>query len=170
MSLLVDSNNRPRHTLRALWDVAQMEDASEWEVLSFWRYLLSKHAFEEEYWIVDHGIRYVEQGNENRIAVLLWHEAKRGESMSEQKECEDQALQACQEYLQRHAWQTELYAMTTLRTKAKIWSYDKIAQVLVALYDDHYVEANSSEGIQLKMCFERTKTYASRMAQTCILK
>jgi hypothetical protein len=170
MSLLSDTNNQPKATLLALWKAAHSSGAQEAESLSFWQHYLSKHEFKEEYWIcdaeirpepgsqrrVDRGVRFLSTANE--IVVLCWHEAKGGTSLREIRECEQQALDACKRSLASHRWQRHVYALTTARTKAKAWSYDRNDEELAPLFEDEYIEANSNEGYKISKCFQKMKS------------
>jgi hypothetical protein len=131
MSLLYDPDNSPRKTLAVLWQAAHAKEAQEAESLSFWQHLFSKHEFKEDYWIcdaeirpapgsrkrVDRGIRFVSTGQE--LIVLCWHEAKDKESPSAIKECETQALRACQDNLQSHNTRTSSTHSPLSRRKGK---------------------------------------------------
>lgn len=172
MSLLFGPDGKPRITLTALWKAAQAKDAQEADVVPFWQHLLARFEFGEEYWVVDaemkpeptsrrrvdRGVRFFSTDKE--FVVLLWIEAKKGESEAERKLCEKQALQACRETLASHKWQPEIYALTTLKTKAKAWSYAAGSEELVPMHDAHYIEAHSNEGYKLSKCFERMKKFA----------
>ena len=171
MSLLLDSDNKPRPTLTALWKAAHSKEAGEPEALSFWQHLLAKHEFKEEHWIIDaeirpephsrsridRGIRFLTTGNE--IIVLCWIEGKGDDSRTATKECEEQARLACQRNLASHPWQKTIFAFTTLVTKGKAWIYDVDHRVLNPMHDEDYIEANSSEGVQLRKCFVRMKSF-----------
>ena len=172
MSLLFNPDKTTRKTLFALWKHAHAKGAGEPETLSFWQHLLAKHEFSEEYWIidaeirpepgsrsrVDRGIRYM--STDRQILVLTFIEAKGASMESARKECERQALNACQAYLQSHSWQKEIYAMTILVTTAMMWTYQQGSERLVPLHDNHYIEANSSEGAQLRKCFEKMRKFS----------
>lgn len=171
MSLLFNPDKTTRKTLLALWKHAHAKGAGEPETLSFWQHLLARHEFSEEYWIidaeirpepgsrsrVDRGIRYM--STDDQLLVLTFIEAKGVSMESARKESERQALNACQAYLRSHSWQKEIYAMTILVTTAKVWTYQQGSKRLEPMHDDHYIEANSSEGSQLRKCFERMKKF-----------
>ncbi|KIW09665.1 hypothetical protein PV08_12080 [Exophiala spinifera] len=169
MSLLFDPDNKPRLVLTALWNAAHEKGAGEPEALSFWQHLLAKHEFQEDYFIidaelrpepgsrrrVDRGIRYMTTNHQ--LVVLTFIEAKGLASDGAKKEAERQALQDCKDYIRSHSWQDQIYALTILRTAAKAWIYN--SEGFNPLHDDHYIEANSSEGKQLRKAFERMKSF-----------
>lgn len=169
MSLLFGPNNQPKPTLSALWRAAHSSGAQEAESLSFWQHYLSKHEFPEEHWIcdaeirpepgsqrrVDRGVRFLSTTNE--IVVLCWHEAKGGTSPRDIRECEQQALDACKKSLATHPWQRHVFALTTARTTAKAWIYERSDAELAPLFEDEYIEANSSEGYKISKSFQKMK-------------
>lgn len=53
MSLLSRPDGQPDATLLALWKIAQSSRAQETESLSFWQHYVTKHEFNEQYWICD---------------------------------------------------------------------------------------------------------------------
>ena len=169
MSLLIGPNNQPLLTLTALWKAAHESSAGEPEALSFWQHYISKHEFKDEHWIcdaeirpqpgsrrrVDSGVRFLSTGNE--ILVLCWLEAKGSTAAGDISECEEQALRACKENLESHPWQKHIFALTTARTTAKAWMFERGDDEMKPIFPDRYIEANSSDGIQIKKCFERMK-------------
>lgn len=171
MSLLIDRNGQVSPTLSVLWRAANERSGGEPEALSFWQHLISKHEFKEEYWIcdaemrpqpgsrrrVDRGVRFLSSGNE--IVVLCWLEAKGSTSPADIAECEQQALNACTEHLDTHPWQGHIYALTTAKTTAKAWIFERGDRELTVMLpdQDRYIEAHSSEGVQIRSCFERMK-------------
>lgn len=104
----------------------------------------------------DRGVRFLTTGNE--IIVLCWHEAKGSTSPSAIKECEEQALDACKRSLESHSWQRYVYALTTAKTTAKAWVYERGDEELTALFEEEYIEANSNEGYKISKSFQRMKT------------
>ena len=157
-------------TLAALWRDANSGEGGEPEALSFWQHLLSKHVFREEYWIcdaearpepgsrrrIDRGVRYVDSKGE--IVVLLWLEAKGDMTPNKLREAEQQALDACKRTLNSHKQQSHIYALTTGKTLAKAWIYERDDRHLTALFGEQYIEANSSEGTQILKWFDRAKS------------
>jgi hypothetical protein len=170
MSLLFDLKGQPKPTLTALWREAHKGGGQEAEALSFWQHYLSKHEFKEEHWIcdaeirpqpgsqsrIDRGVRFL--GKDGEIIVLCWLEAKGGTSPSEKSNCEKQALNACITSLKDHPWQRHVYALTTAKTEAKAWTYERGDPELTALFDDSYVEANSSEGYKISKSLQKMKS------------
>lgn len=169
MSLLLDSQNQLKTTLYALWQAAHEDGAGEPEALSFWRHLFAKHEFSEEHWVcdaairaspgsrrrIDRGVRFL--STESEVMVLCWLEANGSHSPGAIKECEQQALAACRESLEDQASQQIIYALTTISTKGKAWVYHRGDRELTALFEGDYVEAHSSEGLQLRRCFQKMK-------------
>jgi hypothetical protein len=169
MSLLLNSDNTVRVTLKRLHVDAQ--GAQEPECLSFWNHYLTKFEFKDEHWIVDaefrpeqgsrsridRGIRFLAEGDE--IIVLCWIEAKGSDSNAKKKEAEQQALRACQVTLKSHRWQSFIYALTTAKTTAQAWTYERGETEMQPLWDGGYVEANSSNATQLRKAFQRMKSF-----------
>ena len=139
-------------------------------VYLFGNTIFPKHEFPEEYWIcdaeirpepgsqrrVDRGVRFLSTTNE--IVVLCWHEAKGGISPRDIRECEQQALDACKKSLATHPWQRHVFALTTARTTAKAWIYERGDAELAPLFEDEYIEANSNEGYKISKSFQKMKT------------
>ncbi|KIW28863.1 uncharacterized protein PV07_04726 [Cladophialophora immunda] len=170
MSLLMSPDGTFRAVLFELWKAAHTKDAQEPESLSFWQHLLSKYEFKEDFWIcdaeirptadsrrrIDRGIRFIEP-NAREIVVLCWLEAKGVDTAEATRQSEAQALDACKLTLDNHPWQGHVYALTTTRTKAKAWMYERGDEYMIPLHEEDYIEAHSSEGIKLRSAFERMK-------------
>lgn len=169
MSLLCDTDGKSRTTLQVLWREAHTAVASEPESRSFWRHLIAKHEFPEECWVcdagmrtapgsgkrVDQGVRFIDSSQE--FMVFQWVEGKGDIREAAKEEAEEEALRACRDYLESHKSQTSIYALTTVKTEAKAWIYHRDEAGLQSLHDEHYIEANSSEGTQLRHVFMTMK-------------
>jgi hypothetical protein len=169
MSLLYDADMKLRTTLMVLWRETRKAGAGEPESMSFWQHLIAKHEFSEEWWVcdaemrpapgsrkrIDRGVRFVDSSMQ--LTVLLWVEGKGNTSATAKKEAEEQALRACRDNLESHKSQTFIYALTTAMTEAKVWIYHRDEPNLQALHDEHYIEANSTQGSQLRVAFARMK-------------
>ena len=158
-------------TLAALWRDAHSKEGGEPEACSFWQHVLSKHYFKEEHFIcdaeirpepgsrrrIDRGVRFV--GTDGVVIVLLWLEAKGDSSNPSLRAAEQQALDACKRNLNSHN-QAFIYALTTGKTCAKAWTYEKGDPNLAPLDSDSYIEANSSDGGIISKWFERMRKFS----------
>jgi hypothetical protein len=106
---------------------------------------------------------------DGNLRVLCVGEGKKhSASKAAVRLCEDQALDACRQYLATHD-QNNLYAVTYHGTRAKPWYYEKGNNSLIAMDPEiespdsstleGYIEAHSSQAEKLTASFQRMKTF-----------
>lgn len=171
MSLVTDE------TLAELWERAQAAVESEWPSRTFWSHLLSKHIFARMNDVVaveeppssgdprrriDIIVSYTNA--ERRLSVLCFVECKRpNATVYLTDEVEHQAFNACVSYLSEKNLDF-VYAMTTLGTRARLWTYFRGLDYLDPLFGStdisakkEYIEAHSTQAAQLTAGFNIMK-------------
>ena len=102
-------------TLLKLWEDARKPDAHEIKAMHFWRHFHAKVAFKEEHWNVaseagpaiqslrrmDGVIQFLDLDGNLRV-LCVGEGKKHSASQAAVRLCEDQALDACRQYLATH--------------------------------------------------------------------